>query len=590
MGRWDDFVQIPKTRRALSRALWRRRSIARRTPQRESGCGRVLEVLREDDGDSDGDSDYVNIGNVSGVIFYCDIVYMSKRDWSLSQGPEPDPPNGTDSSPNPTPKFIQTNTAKRPSPSSIERTASASAARGGQSEPENFPSLTASSIAEMTAPNANAQRKKQWAAIYGTGHQPWDNLEYLKRGVLTRMMPKNPEYVDNPLFVVNIGAGGAGKSNGPFALSLECNNTLVLNPDEWYEYFAIMFGYFPPLKDSKWWEDNKRNFGQYEDVIPSENITRKTTRPVASEFCNPKVHCLSAYPKMLPKVKDFIFEQALGVAELRSFGASSNPIGLNIVFDSTGSMKVIDEYIMMARRFGYKIVIVGVYSTLKNCIGRVDRGALEMWNFGSEEEAAEEEAADQWRPASLKQIARPDIPPAAGGGAAGAVSCRNKLQHRKLVADGLVSAWNGVRDKELIFNWVERAQQEGWRIVLVENNLSSANPSGGVGVIYDNGVGVINDKSEETVFVQQVEEGHPETVSALFRQTGFYGMKLNEHNKFYGKKEEAGKAAATGMGGSRKRRISKRRRIRGTRIRKTVKKYYRPHTRRRHHRRHSHRR
>jgi hypothetical protein len=44
------------------------------------------------------------------------------------------------------------------------------------------------------------------------------------------------------------------------------------------------------------------------------------------------------------------------------------------------------------------------------------------------------------------------------------------------------------------------------------------------------------------------------------------------------------------MGGSRKRRISKRRRIRGTRIRKTVKKYYHPHTRRSHHRRHSHRR
>jgi len=34
----------------------------------------MLEVLCEDDGDGDNDSDYVNIGNVSGVIFYCDIV------------------------------------------------------------------------------------------------------------------------------------------------------------------------------------------------------------------------------------------------------------------------------------------------------------------------------------------------------------------------------------------------------------------------------------------------------------------------------------------------------------------------------------
>jgi predicted ABC-type ATPase len=51
----------------------------------------------------------------------------------------------------------------------------------------------------------------------------------------------------------------------------------------------------------------------------------------------------------------------------------------------------------------------------------------------------------------------------------------------------------------------------------------------------------------------------------------------------------AAAGAEADMGGSRKRRIS-RRRIRGTRIRKTVKKYYHPHTRRHRHRRHSHRR
>ena len=48
--------------------------------------------------------------------------------------------------------------------------------------------------------------------------------------------------------------------------------------------------------------------------------------------------------------------------------------------------------------------------------------------------------------------------------------------------------------------------------------------------------------------------------------------------------------ATTGIGGSRKRRVS-RRRLHGSRVRKTVKKYYRPSTRRRRHqRRHSHRR
>lgn len=476
--------------------------------------------------------------------------------------------------------FTKTLSAKK---SPERRTDSASAARGGQSEADDFASLTAGSIAEMSAPKANAQRKKQWEAIYKPSHQPWDNLTYLKRGVLTRMMPENPEYVDNPLFVVNIGAAGVGKSNGPFALGLRCNNTLVLNPDEWYEFFAIMFGYKPPVEDSTWWGTNKDNFGQYETVIPSEGITRVTTRPVASEFCSPKVHCLSAYPKMLREVKDFIFEQALDKSS-----SKFRPRGLNIVFDSTGSMEeVIGEYITKAQSFGYKIVIVGVYSTLRNCIGRVDQGALRTWKFDSEEVAANM-SADSWRPVPGKQITRPDIPAVAGGGAAaGAVSCRNKLQHRKLVAFGLKSAWDTVRDKVVIFKWVAQARDNGWRIVLVENNLSSANPSGGVGIIYD--------EDKETPFVQKGVDSDPTTtVSALFRPTGFYGMKLGEGGNFFGRAEveaaaakakaaaEASKRSRDG-GSSRKRRIS-RRRIHGSRARKTIKKYSRPLTRRRRHR------
>ena len=445
------------------------------------------------------------------------------------------------------------------------RSASASAARGGQSEADDFASLTAGSIAHLDAPGANALRKRQWTVRYKTGHQPWDNPEYLIRAVLTRMMPENPEYVDAPVFVVNIGAAGVGKSNGPFSLGLGCNQTLVLNPDEWYEFFAIMFGYFPPSEEhSVWWEENKHNFGRYETVIPSEVITRVTTRPVASEFCSPKVHCLSAYPNMLRAVIDFIFSQALDKSS-----SKSTPRGLNIVFDSTGSMEdVIGEYITMAQSVGYKIVIVGVYSTLKNCIGRVDQAALVKWRFGPEEEAA-----DSWRPVPEKQITRPDIPPAV----AGAISCRNKLQHRKLAAGGLKSAWETVRDKVVIFKWVARAQENRWRIVLVENNLSSANPSGGVGIIYD-------DDDKKTPFVQREVGGDPTTVSALFRPTGFYGMKLNADGVFSGR-EEVEKAAVEASkrshgGSSRKRRIS-RRRIHGSRYRKTIKKYARPVTRRR---------
>lgn len=456
------------------------------------------------------------------------------------------------------------------------RSASTPASMRVESESDVFASLTDGSIAGMSAQVANELRKRQWQAIYKKDNQPWDNIGYLIRAVLTRMMPENPEYIDDPVLVVNNGAAGVGKSNGPFALGLKCNQTLVLNPDEWYEFFAIMFGYFPPSEDSEWWNKNRDNFGQYETVIPSERITRDTMRPVASEFCSTKVHCLSAYPKMLRAVKDFIFEQATDKSP-------SKPRGLNIVFDSTGAMEdVIGEYITMAQSVGYKIVIVGVYSTLKNCIGRVDQDALKKWSFRQEEE----EAADIWRPVSGKQITRPDIPSAVAGD--GAASCRNKLQHRKLLAGGLYSAWKDVRDKLVIFKWVARARENRWRIVLVENNLSSANPYGG-------GVGIIYDDDERSPFVQMKVDGDPTTVSALFRSTGFYGMKLKDGN-FVGREEveAAAKAAAAaakasskhGHGGSsRKRRIS-RRRIHGSRYRKTIKKYARRPVTRRRHRRH----
>ncbi len=485
---------------------------------------------------------------------------------AMGNSPRPSSPGGKVA-----PRYTPTSTARK----SPERRASASAARGGQSEADVFASLTDGSIAGMSAQVANELRKRQWQAIYKKDNQPWDNIGYLIRAVLTRMMPENPEYIDDPVLVVNNGAAGVGKSNGPFALGLKCNQTLVLNPDEWYEFFAIMFGYFPPSEDSEWWNKNRDKFGQYETVIPSERITRDTMRPVASEFCSTKVHCLSAYPKMLRAVKDFIFEQATDKSP-------SKPRGLNIVFDSTGAMEdVIGEYITMAQSVGYKIVIVGVYSTLKNCIGRVDQDALKKWSFRQEEE----EAADIWRPVSGKQITRPDIPSAVAGD--GAASCRNKLQHRKLLAGGLYSAWKDVRDKLVIFKWVARARENRWRIVLVENNLSSANPYGG-------GVGIIYDDDERSPFVQMKVDGDPTTVSALFRSTGFYGMKLKDGN-FVGREEveAAAKAAAAAAeaskrsrgGSSRKRRIS-RRRIHGSRYRKTIKKYARRPVTRRRHRRH----
>lgn len=429
--------------------------------------------------------------------------------------------------------FTGTYSAKR-SPS---RGASASARGGevphqlaisaGQSEAGDFASLTAGSIAEMSAPKAEQNRRDQWKSLCtALDRQPWDDIKLLKQGINLRMAPETPIPVSDrrPMFVVTAAPPGSGKSIVSGILGISKDSMVNADPDDGFnEFFVEMFGSFPPKTDDAcdgWWEKNKQEFHKYETV--NLDVGRVNVRPPAPKCCIAKTYNITTqYGTILEKeeVMAHIFDKA-------TLGGRGK---LDIVFNTTGGgmSEVIDKYIAQAVGLEYDIVVVGIYSTPQNCSVRAEH--------------------------------------------------RNTQQHRRM-EPFLVSNLNTkFKHDQTIFDWEEKSRTKKYRLVLLENNWTPQNKAGAVSVVFDR-----NANGEVVV-----------EPTGVLLTSGFYGMKF-QGGAFVGRdvveKEaaaaKAAKAAAAkrGHGGSsRKRRIS-RRRIHGSRARKTIKKYSRPLTRRRRHR------
>jgi len=417
------------------------------------------------------------------------------------------------------PRLVKTLTAKH----DPERLAtSASAPKGGQSETDNFASLTAGSIAEMSASEADKTRRKQWAELTGTlGHQPWNDMKLLIQGIDLRMFPESPKPVfgRRPMFVVTAAPPGSGKSTVSNVLSISIDSMINVDPDDAFnEFFVEMFGSFPPNPKTdaacaEWWMTHKQEFHKYETV--NLEVGRVNVRPLAPKCCIAKTYNIpTQYGTILDKAEviDHIFDKA-------TLGGTGN---LDIVFNTTGGgmPNVIDKYIARATELGYDIVVVGIYSTPKNCSDRATH--------------------------------------------------RNTQQHRRM-DPSLVSRLNTKFKHDLtIFNWEEKSRTHAYRLVLLENNGTPQNNAGAASVVFD--------RIANTVVVEP---------KGVLLTSGFYGMKF-QGGTFVGRAEVEQEAAAASKqgergGSSRKRRIS-RRRIHGSRARKTIKKYSRHVTRRHRHR------
>ena len=203
--------------------------------------------------------------------------------------------------------------------------------------------------------------------------------------------------------------------------------------------------------------------------------------------------------------------------------------GLNVLLDTTGGMK--EPFLeRMAERFkveGYKVVIVLVVSAKEDCIARVSG---------------------------------PDG--------------RNAQQHRKLDEEIVGQIWRGFVEEKTSCRWERFSREQGSEFVVVQNTWTPTREQGGARVVYK--------RNPEG----SVESVPSDELSHILRT---YNVETDsETGGFLCRGGSAASKRSPGHGGSsRKRRIS-RRRIHGSRYRKTIKKYSRPVTCRRHRRQRRH--
>jgi hypothetical protein len=253
------------------------------------------------------------------------------------------------------------------------------------------------------------------------------------------------------------------------------------------------------------------------------------------------------YDLVLEKLRSMVFQNAT------MFGKGQYK---NIILDTTGSMSdQLKMYIRTAKQtYNYTVKVIIVYSDKMQCLQRVKERNRVLFQNG---------------------------------------------QGTRYIPPRVVSS---IYDTFLEKNQVNlyaispRMSEPTDELILVDNRtepriVAIRQPSGELKMFPDDEhtlVGV--DGAFYGLTLNPEQAGQP--ASIIQGNIGSAIEKAEREWKIFDEAEKRAKAEreASSMGGSRKRRISKRRRIRGTRIRKTVKKYSRPHTRRRHHRRHSHRR
>ena len=418
--------------------------------------------------------------------------------------------------------------------------------------PSKGRSASASAAADRDDPDTRALKRARESEVAAwddwkkeNGGQPWLNLVTLQHIFNRKMMPEHMIPLSEGMLrtlVILVGPAASGKSSAleKVGLGLTDNNTVRVDPDKIYEWFAHKYGYFPPeikeITDPKpykgespekykercannlvkltkqnaerlaWWLANQGTFHERYGRGFEDDVSRGFE---ASKFCTPKTTgVLGQYKVVLPSMANMIFEGARG---------------RNVLLDTTGGME--EGFLEgMADRFttaGYKVVVVLVVSSVEDCIARVSG---------------------------------PDG--------------RNAQQHRKLDEEIVGRIWRDFIKAETACRWERFSRERNTDFAIVENTWTPSKKSGKARVVYKRN----RDGS--------IKEAVPE----LKRILETYKVSIKPSGEFEcigGGETAAGFAKGRRDGGSsRKRRIS-RRRIHCSRARKTIKKYSRPLTRRR---------
>lgn len=401
--------------------------------------------------------------------------------------------------------------------------------------------------------------KAQWEAKIKTeGQQPWANPATLKLIFDTEMMPSPPSASSSPTVVLLVGPAASGKSSAleMVGLDLTDQNTVRVDPDKIYEWLANKYGYFPPelkelkdIKDPKKYDDESpaqyrercvanrakltkqntdrlvwwlANKGTFEERYGREFEDDQLREFEAAKFCTPKTHAVLGQ-----------YRVALPLMEEMIFEGATQK-GLNVLLDTTGSMK--EPFLeRMAAQFttaGYKVVIVLVVSAKEDCKARVS-----------------------------------------------GTDGRNEKQHRKLDEGVVGQIWEGFvkngkdGEESTPCRWERFSRAHGTEFAVVQNTWTPRNHSGSARVIYRRDSGGIT---------EQLQSLQPGELSHILRT---YNMEIDSETGVFLCRGSASASNGERGGSSRKRRIS-RRRIHGSRARKTIKKYSRHVTRRHRHCRH----
>jgi len=446
------------------------------------------------------------------------------------------------------PKKFSVTTGSKEEPRSQKKLAS-----GGQDIRELISSMNAeidaTPIHEMTAEEASDTRRVMWNKFI-----PWNNIELLLRGFDLWVLPERPVYVSTrrPIFVINVAPAGSGKSRILQILSetriFHGFAPIVVDPDELNEFFVEVFGYHPPKTDFEpvcrpdadagadscclgvatgqtgWWTRNRGNFTNYERVFSPLPGGDNIRKGNRIREIAPAC-CIAKTYNITTK-----YGEILGNPRVIDyiFERAINPDGStnysDIVFDSTGG--------------GMKDVIT-TYITRATELGYE---IVIAGMFSTPENC------------SIR------------------AESRNGRQHRRMNGGLVFKLAQDFRSKQTIFDWEEFSRRHKCRFILAENNWLPDRAGQAKLVFHRTPNGD----------VQYIDE-----TSVLLTPTGFYGMRFDiDSETFFGQKTVTAEKDKRG-GTSRKRRISRRRLHGSRRVRKTVKKYYRPVT-RRHRGRHSH--
>jgi hypothetical protein len=385
--------------------------------------------------------------------------------------------------------------------------------------------------------------KHEWDVKTKKEGQPWTTLATLKSIFNREMMPSSPIASSSPTVVILVGPAASGKSSAleRVRLGLTDENTVRVDPDRIYEWLAGKHGYFPPeikeIKDPTQYdgesdakykvrcEKNRAKFTKiYADRLAWWLANKDTFADrYGREFEDAHVGTrgFEAAEFCTPKTAGVLgqYRAVLPSMEKMIFEGATKGRRLNVLLDTTGGMK--EPFLEgMAGRFkaeGYKVVVVLVVSAENDCKARVS---------------------------------------GPGG--------RNAQQHRKLDEDIVGQIWRGFVKDETPCRWERFSREQGTEFAVVQNTWTPSNPSGSARVVYRRNPDGRTDSL-----------GHAELPHIL----GTYNVETDSKTGEF--LCRGGGSASKGRGGSsRKRRIS-RRRIHGSRARKTIKKYSRPVTRRR---------